>query len=164
MIEAGADDYLPKHLLRSSLLKTIANRLWKIGEQHRVLTERINSLDETESKPKKRDDHLLVKIGAKIKLVQFAEIVCIKALKEYCTVVTRDNCKIIIRKSMNNWEKVLPPNAFLRIHRATIINLSYIESINKTGLRTYTVKLKHVEEPFDLSYRYANIMRQSFPK
>jgi DNA-binding LytR/AlgR family response regulator len=154
---------LPEQHLAASLLKTINRRLQKLEYLRNRFNEQINSFDEVGAKPVKRDDHLLVKIGAKIKLIQFNEIVCIKALKEYCTVITKDNCKIVIRKSMNNWEKVLPANAFLRIHRATIINLSYVETIKKTGIRTYSVKLKQLPETFDLSYRYANIMRKTFP-
>jgi DNA-binding LytR/AlgR family response regulator len=64
---------------------------------------------------------------------------------------------------MRNWIDILPPNAFLRIHRGTIINLNYIDKINQTGVRTYTVSLKGITSVFDFSYRYANIMRRSFP-
>ena len=64
---------------------------------------------------------------------------------------------------MRNWVKVLPAKSFLRIHRATIINLEYVDKISQANGRTYTVSLKGVKDTFDFSYRYANVMRQTFP-
>jgi DNA-binding LytR/AlgR family response regulator len=84
-------------------------------------------------------------------------------LKEYSKIKTNDNLEILVRKSMRNWVKLLPSNSFLRIHRATIININFIDKISQTNSRIYTVSLKGIKDTFDFSYRYANIMRRSFP-
>ena len=161
-MEFGADDYIPRGVMERSLLNSVNKRLDKVINLKTSINNRINSFDEENGKAK-RDDHILVKIGNKLKLVKFADIVCITALKEYSTLTTMDKCKIIMRKSLKNWIALLPAKSFLQIHRSTIININFIENIVKTNERTYTVHLKYISETFDFSQRYANIMRHTFP-
>jgi two-component system LytT family response regulator len=162
LMEIGVEDYLPESFIRSSLLKTIETRFEKVRKLRQNLSEQLNSF-EKDGTPEKQKDHLLVKLGTKLKIIKFNDIICITALKEYTKIKTNDNSDVLVRKSMRNWIDILPPKSFLRIHRGTIINLSYIDKINQTGVRTYTVSLKGITSVFDFSYRYANIMRRSFP-
>jgi len=162
VMEMGADDYLPVVLMKESLLNCINKRLDKLDRLKTSISGRINSF-EAENGKVKRDDHILVKIGNKLKLVKFADIVCITAMKEYSTLTTFENCKIVVRKSLKSWISVLPVKSFLQIHRSTIINIEFIDKIVKTSERTYTVHLKYISETFDFSQRYANIMRNTFP-
>jgi DNA-binding LytR/AlgR family response regulator len=162
LMELGVEDYLPEQFIQSSLLNTIFNRFEKRRKMKQFLSDQINNFEEIET-PTKQADHLLVKLGTKLKLVKFSDIVCITAMKEYSKIKTNGNLDILVRKSMRNWVKMLPPNAFLRIHRATIINLNFIDKISQSNNRTYTVSLKGIKDTFDFSYRYANIMRRSFP-
>lgn len=162
VMELGADDYIPVTMLEISLFNSVRKRLERLTNIKIRLNKEINAFDEFTSPPGK-EDHVLVKIGNKLKLVKFSEIVCVTAMKEYSKIITKDGYKIIVRKSLRNWIRILPKNLFLRIHRATIINLDCIEKIIKTNERTYTVHLKNMEETFDFSHRYANIMRHTFP-
>lgn len=162
LMEMGVEDYIPASFIEKSLLNSIQSRLKRTSTLKEKLNEEINSFEAV--KPQvKRDDHIIIKIGKKIKLIKFSEIVCITALKEYSCIRTSSNFEIIARKSMRNWSKVLPENNFLRIHRATIINLNFIDKIVHASPRIYTVSLKGVKETFNFSYRYANIMRRTFP-
>ena len=162
LMEMGVEDYMPEIFITSSLLKTIINRFEKLRKIKHNLNEQMESFEKI-GIPEKQKDHLLVKLGTKLKLIKFTDIVYITALKEYTKIKTTDNAEVIVRKSMRNWIDILPPNAFLRIHRGTIINLNFIDKINQTGGRTYTVSLKGASCVFDFSSRYANIMRRSFP-
>jgi DNA-binding LytR/AlgR family response regulator len=162
VMDLGSDDYIPHNLLAKYLLKSVNKRLDKLSNLKISINSLINSFEEGYGKANK-DDHILVKIGNKLKLVKYADIVCITALKEYSTITTIENCKIVVRKSLRNWISLLPSKAFLQIHRSTIINIDFIDKIAKTNVRTYTVHLKYISETFDFSQRYANIMRHSFP-
>ncbi|MCX6174958.1 MAG: response regulator transcription factor [Ignavibacteriales bacterium] len=162
VMELGADDYIPITLLEISLLNSVRKRFEKFTNVKIHLDKEIDTFDEFTSRSG-NDDHVLVKIGNKLKLVKFSEMVCVTAMKEYSKIITKDGCKIIVRKSLRNWIKILPKNLFLQIHRATIINLDCIDKIVRTNERTYTVHLKNMEETFDFSHRYANIMRHTFP-
>ncbi len=162
VMDIGADDYLPVELLEKSLLSSVNRRLDKVSMIKASLNNQTNYFEEETGQPQS-DDHILIKIGNKLKLVKFSEIVCITALKEYSKLITKDNCKIVVRKSLKNWISLLPAKCFLQIHRATIINIDCIEKIVKTNDRTYTVTLVNISESFDISHRYANIIRHKFP-
>ena len=162
VMELGADDYLPAEMIDSSLLIAVNKRFNKITRLKEIISNQINSLEGGNGKHQ-NDDHILVKIGNRLKLIKFNEIICITAMKEYSKIRTKDDCKIIVRKSLKNWISILPTVSFLQIHRGTIINIDYIEKIIKTNDRTYTVHLKYISETFDFSHRYANVMRHTFP-
>jgi DNA-binding LytR/AlgR family response regulator len=162
-MELGADDVVVKPFKSESLLRSIKIRLHKIENLKEKLTDQIVSTENAFTGESKRADHILVNIGKKLKLIEFSHIECITALKEYSKIITDDDCKIVVRKSIKNWVETLPRKDFLRIHRATIVNMTFLDKIEKTGNRSYSVYLKNISTPFPMSQRYSNIMRKTFP-
>lgn len=161
-MELGADDVLIKPVNHESLLRSIKKRLRKIEVIKENLTDKIISTDNAFSENHKKVDHILIKIGSKLKIIEYSKIVCITALKEYSKVTTDDGCKIVVRKSIKNWVETLPAKDFLRIHRATIVNMLFLERIEKVGFRNYYLYLKNISTPLPISQRYGNIMRKTF--
>jgi DNA-binding LytR/AlgR family response regulator len=161
-MELGADDVLVKPINTDSLVRSLNTRLRKIEILKEKLTDKIISTESAFSEKSKKTDHILVKIGKKLKIVEYSSIVCITALKEYSKFITEDGSKIVVRKSIRNWMETLPGKDFLRIHRATIINMTFIDKIEKSGIRGYCVYLKNISEPFPMSQRYSNLMRKTF--
>ncbi|MFH1194373.1 MAG: response regulator transcription factor [bacterium] len=163
IMEYGADDFILRENISNGLVNSVTMRIKKRNALKQILLEELTGSLENSIKPKRRNDHVLVKIGTKLKIIEFSKIIYISALKEYSKIVTGDGCKIIVRKSLRNWIEILPPESFLRIHRATVINIHSIDKITKSGIRAYNVHLKNICEPFAMSQRYANIMRRTFP-
>ena len=161
-MELGADDVLVKPINTESLLRSLNTRLRKIDILKEKLTDKIIYTESAFLEKPKKIDHILVKIGKKLKIVEYSSIVCITALKEYSKFITKDGSKIVVRKSIRNWVETLPSKDFLRIHRATIINMTFIDKIEKSGIRGYCVYLKNIPEPFPMSQRYSNLMRKTF--
>ena len=161
-MELGADDVLIRPLNPNSLLRSIKKRLRKIEVIKENLTDKIVSTENAFSENHKKVDHILVKIGAKLKIIEYSRIVCITALKEYSKVTTDDGCKIVVRKSIKNWVETLPAKDFLRIHRATIVNMLFLDRIEKAGFRNYNLYLKNITTPLPISQRYSNIMKKTF--
>jgi DNA-binding LytR/AlgR family response regulator len=161
-MELGADDVLIKPVNQESLLRSIRKRLRKIEVIKQNLTDKIISTENAFGEHAKKPDHILIKIGSKLKLIEFSKIVCITALKEYSKVTTEDGCKIVVRKSIRNWVETLPAKDFLRIHRATIVNMLFLDRIEKAGFRNYNLYLKNISTPFSISQRYGNIMKKTF--
>jgi two-component system LytT family response regulator len=161
-MELGADDVLVKPINTDSLLRSISIRLRKIDILKEKLTHQIISTESAFSEKHKRTDHILVKIGKKLKIVEYSSILCITALKEYSKIITEDGSKIVVRKSIRNWVETLPGKDFIRIHRATIINMTFLDRIEKSGNRGYCVYLKNIPEAFPMSQRYGNLMRKTF--
>jgi DNA-binding LytR/AlgR family response regulator len=161
-MELGADDVLIKPVNQESLLRSIKKRLRKIEVIKQNLTDKIVSTENAFGEHSKKTDHILIKIGSKLKLIEFSKIVCITALKEYSKVTTDDDCRIVVRKSIRNWVETLPAKDFLRIHRATIVNMLFLDRIEKAGFRNYNLYLKNISTPFPISQRYGNIMKKTF--
>ena len=74
-------------------------------------------------------DHFFVKSDGKLVKVRFEDILYIEGLKEYVSIYTTDNQRIITLQSIKNLEILLPEGTFLRIHKSYIISLARIEAI-----------------------------------
>lgn len=163
IMNCGADDYLVKPFCAEDLILAIESRLNKQMLLKEKMMDICRESLEAESQLPNKDDHILVTIGKRLQLVKYEQICCITALKEYSKIRTFDGQNIVIRKSLKSWVDMLPAKGFLRIHRSSIINVEAIEKIKKIKDRSYVVFLRSVEEPLELSQRYASIMRRTFP-
>lgn len=63
---------------------------------------------------------------------------------------------------MSEWEERLTPKYFSRIHRSTIINLEYVEKVEKWFNSAFRVYLQGVNEPMQMSRRYAAKLKERF--
>ena len=87
-------------------------------------------------------------------------IVKISASGAYTEVYTLKGIKVLAHKSMKEWESRLPQNLFVRIHRSTIINIDFIEKMDKWFNYSYRVYLKTFDEPVSISRRYIAAIRE----
>ena len=71
-------------------------------------------------------DVLAIKDAGEVSRVPVKDILWIDAAGDYMCVHTHDNTHIL-RKTMKQLEEILDPRRFLRSHRSTIVNKSYID-------------------------------------
>jgi two-component system LytT family response regulator len=64
-------------------------------------------------------------------LVDKANIVRVEAMSNYSTFYLNDNKKIVVSKTLKEYENVLTDTFFLRINRSVIVNLDYIVKYRK---------------------------------
>ena len=76
----------------------------------------------------KNKSHLYLKSNLKKRKVYTKDIKWVEALGDYVKVITSKS-NIIVLSSLRNFEKKLPTNKFLRIHKSYIINLDKIDNI-----------------------------------
>lgn len=86
--------------------------------------------------------------------VKINTIILVNAAGPYTEVITSKGNKILAHKSMKEWETRLPENSFVRIHRSTIVNIDFIEKIEKWFNYSYKVHVKNIEKPLSISRRY----------
>ncbi len=91
----------------------------KAVEQHKLKSE----LNKTES------EHIFVKSNLKKRKVYIKDLKWVEALGDYVKLVTEDT-SLIVLSTMKAFEKQLPANKFLRIHKSYIINLDRIDRFN----------------------------------
>jgi two-component system LytT family response regulator len=141
--EVNALDYLLKPVNPQRLAATVA-RLSEVVEPQAP-----------PSRPLEYDDFLFLPFGNGSRFLKISEIKCISAAGSYSEVISADNQKSLVLKPLNEWEERLPGKHFARIHRATIINIAFVEQTEKWFNYSYQVRLHGVAEPFTMSRRYA---------
>ncbi len=165
-MELGADDYITKPFTRVEVLKAIQTRIEKRNNQlNRTKLEKefLGILKDKTAKKSSRltyDASIFLASGANPKLLKIAELVCIRSQRDYSELTTKTGECFRLKKTMKNWEKLLPVEAFMRVHRSTIINLNFIDKIDKWFNYTYKIVLKGNSEPIYVSQRYSLQLRK----
>ncbi len=157
-MNSGADDYLTKPFKLDDLLDAVQSRLRK-KELSGSITNPCND-EKSQTKNKLTiDDHVMLYINDEPGFMPLADIMCITAEAEYSYVHNSAGQKFLVRKLLKEWESILPENFFLRIHRSTIINIKYINKIDRWFNHSLSVSLKNSKEKFVISRRYYSKLR-----
>ncbi|MCX2679213.1 LytTR family DNA-binding domain-containing protein [Galbibacter sp. EGI 63066] len=82
---------------------------------------------------KEDDEHIFVKSNLKKRKVFLNEINWVEALGDYIKLVTEE-ANIVILSTMKSFEKQLPEDRFLRIHKSYIVNLDKVEKFNSKNV------------------------------
>lgn len=110
----------------------------------------------------KYDDKIFLPINYRHYFIKINSIVRICSAGKYSEILTLNNTKGLVKKSLNEWEKCLPGNEFVRIHRSTIINTDLIEKIHKDSRSLFTVTLKGTSERYAVSRRMTSRIKKEF--
>ena len=146
--EINALDYLLKPISKERLEKSLT-RLESLPVS---LSANDKALDYS--------DRLFVLMGKQMVFLKISSIIHIRAEGDYSMVFTSDNRHGIIYKSMREWDERLPQTFFCRIHRSSIINLEYVEKIEKEYNYDFSIHLRGIVNPILMSRRYARILKE----
>lgn len=108
------------------------------------------------------DDVIFLLLNTKYRFLKISSIVAITSNADYTFIYTDDKTRSVTRKTMKEWENRLPEDHFCRIHRETIINLSYLSNMSSSLSGSNKVFLDGFEEPFLISRRYAAKIKKKF--
>jgi|GEM_PF-105366 len=108
------------------------------------------------------DDRLFITSEGVSKFIKISSIQCITAEKDYSYIYLVGGKKYLILKPMVEWEERLTAKYFVRIHRSTIVNLEYVEKVEKWFNASYHVFIQSISEPFQMSRRYASKLKERF--
>lgn len=112
-------DYLHKPLEKDRFDKAIDRVIERYNAKHAVNPE--------------DQEYIFVKSNLKKKKVFLNEIKWVEALGDYIKLITNDQ-GIIVLSTMKSFEKTLPAEKFLRIHKSYIINLTKVERFNSKNV------------------------------
>ncbi|MFD0962439.1 LytR/AlgR family response regulator transcription factor [Pseudofulvibacter geojedonensis] len=129
--ELNAIDYLVKPIDRKKLAMAI-NKLENQLIQKNIQVDYQNLLDQIRnSNPKKI---VIPELGNR-RIINLSDIIAIEADGAYSKLYLKDCNTVTTSKNLKYFEGVLPNDeSFFRSHRAWIINLDYIEFLNKSAL------------------------------
>ena len=135
--ELNAIDYLVKPIDRSKLALTLQKLEDKLNQQSELVD--YQTLLKT-IKDKDYKKIVIPELGNR-RVVNLDDIIAIEADGAYSAIHLKENKTITTSKNLKYFEDVLPKDApFFRSHRAWIINLDYMEFLNKTELNITLAK------------------------
>ena len=100
-------------------------------------------------------DTFLVKTMSEKKLIKVEEVKSLIAYGEYSWVYWDQGKGALLRKPLKQWETELPTTQFVRIHRNAIINLAFMERLEKLASGRLRVHLRNSAQPISVSLRLA---------
>jgi len=140
------------------LMKPISPERFKIAVDRLIEEESIESLPLEQDL--RYDDRLFLLMGKHMVFLKISSIVYIQAEGDYTQITTSDGKKGLILKSMKEWNERLPDSHFRRIHRSYIVNLDFVEKIEKEYNYDFTVTLKNFNQTLVMSRRYARFLKE----
>jgi two-component system LytT family response regulator len=148
--DCEAVDYLLKPVSPERLQKALGRVRQRLAAKPAVAA--------SGSKP---GDSFLVKTLTEKRLVKVGEIDRIIAYGEYSWVYWNNSKKgALLRKSLKQWELELPGEQFIRVHRRAIVNLAWMERIERLPGGRMQIHLRDNPEPILVSLRLAPILNR----
>jgi DNA-binding LytR/AlgR family response regulator len=144
----GADDYIYKPFKAADLLNTIELRLAKYET-----LKKFNGGGKNGNKFS-YEDSLFIESGNTPVLIKIKEIALIESEKSGTNLFLTQGRKYYTNKLVKVWEELLPSNHFLRIRKSIIINMNFIEQVEKVNYRKYFVIMKELNKKIEISQRF----------
>ena len=128
-IKLGAFDYILKPIDEDEFDETL-QRLFKEGDKlPKTNKQRILLADNTLTGKNRR---ITLRLQDHFQLVNFDDILYCKSDGGYTTFYLKEG-KIMVSKSIAEYEKMLPEDEFIRTHQSYIVNICCIEKLTKEG-------------------------------
>ena len=137
--EVAAVDYLLKPFSLDRFIVAVDKALERLTKQTRIAENEGNTQPISES--------IFIRTENKIYRVLYKDILYVEASGNYIKVICR-NQTLMPLVTITNFEELLPPSLFIRIHRSYIININAITLIE--GNRVF---VNNIELPIGSSYK-----------
>ena len=163
--EVNALDYIMKPAAPERLEQSL-RRLRAHAEQRNAAPE-VSSTSETtdsQSNAKKAftlSDQLLLKFGTKSRFIPVNDLLFVRSADNYTELHVVDGSTALMRKTLEEWAESLPRNAFVRVHRSTLVNKRFVAELGVEANGKYFIRLHGVEEVFSISRSYTTSVRES---
>lgn len=123
-----AVDYLLKPLQIDDLINAVNKVLNRDGKKE-LNTPHLRDI--LLSSAKDKSSYVTVPNIDKVNFIKNDSIIYCKSSGRYTEFYLNDDRRIVASKSLGEFEKLLNPNTFFRVHKSYIINLDYLMNINK---------------------------------
>jgi two-component system LytT family response regulator len=126
----SALDYLLKPVDPELLIQAVNKAADVIDREKLVLKidSFLHNMQETSKGPKK----IVLRTIDNIYVVTVNEIVYCEADQSYTTFHLQDKSRIVVTRSLSEFDEMLTPYLFVRIHQSYLVNITFIKRFNKT--------------------------------
>jgi two-component system LytT family response regulator len=144
--EVNALDYILKPLKKERIAKAMKHLFHTpsvVEQRHRYTLE----------------DTIFLMTGTRACFVKLKDICYLQADSSYSKLFLSDGSCKTSTQTLKRWGELLPENDFFRIHRSFILNIRHIAEIKRRANGTYTVVLKLIKNPMEISRRRASDLK-----
>jgi len=124
-IRFSALDYLVKPVDVDELKATVDRAIQKKNTS--LPNQRLELLLDQLSQPKKSFNRIAIPSHEGIQFIKVDDIIYLEANANYTHIYADNNLKYIVSRTIKDFEEILPPEIFIRIHNSYIINKDYLE-------------------------------------
>jgi len=121
-LRISAVDYLLKPVDEDELQTAIVRLRKRVAEK---------SMYKAIKQEKKSSTRLALPTAEGVYLVDKAQIIRVEAMSNYSVFLLADNKKIVVSKTLKEYETVLDDAQFMRINRSVIVNLDFVVKYRK---------------------------------
>lgn len=124
----AAVDYIMKpadpELLQKAVEKVVAQ-----GNTQKAQISLVKEQMKDESQPSTK---LALHTSDKIQIVNFNEIIRLEAMGNYTTFYLQGGSKVLVTRTLKEYDTLLSPSGFLRVHQSHLINLEFVAAYVKS--------------------------------
>lgn len=151
--ELNAVDYLVKPIRFARFVKAI-NRAKELFELRNISKTKAGNVTSASGSTTSSDEFIFVKSEYDNIKIKLEDIKYIQGLKDYLKIHTQESKPILTLMSFKSIESKLPTSNFLRVHRSFIVNVSSIDSIQRSKIVIDGIRI-----PLGDSYKEAFLKR-----
>lgn len=153
--EKNAVDYVLKPINSERFKQAVDKAIERSGTETQDYMKLLNEIKGAKTE---YPDYLFVQKSDKVVRVPTEDISHLEASGDY-TIISASDGQFVSSYGISKLEEKLNPDIFFRIHRSTIINLNYLQEIEKHFNGGLVVKLKN-NKVFPVSRTYAKKIRE----
>lgn len=128
-IRYSALDYLVKPVD----VQELKNAVGKVSQKKKqaVNNQQLEILANYLSKQKQTPEKIAVAISSGLEIIDISDIIYLEASGNYTNIYMTGGKHLLSSKTLKEFEDILPPSLFFRIHNASLVNFSFIKKYNK---------------------------------
>jgi two-component system, LytTR family, response regulator len=127
-IRMSAFDYLMKPIA----IKDLQNAVERLAKQQQLQTkDKVGVLKNALQNNKSQEEKIVIPTSEGMEFISISTILHIESSSNYSKIYFTDGKTILVTKLLKDFEEVLLPYRFYRIHNSHLINLKYIEKYIK---------------------------------
>ena len=123
-VRISAFDYLVKPISVNDLQNTVARLLKNSEENPR---QKLEIVPQNISLSKPQNDKMTISTSDGLEFFEIGSIIRIESSSNYSKIFFMDGKSILVTKLLKDFEEILLPYRFFRIHNSHLINLNYIK-------------------------------------
>ena len=128
-IKFSALDYLVKPVEVNDLTAAVDKAIQK--RKHSPGNERIDLLLQNLMNEKKEHQRIAIPSMEGLQFISMSDIIYLEAQSNYTLIYLTGSYKLTVSKTLKDFEELLPPAVFIRIHHSYIINRNAVEKYIK---------------------------------